>query len=62
MLKMQQGEVLMNKMVNNRITTPNLTQFTKYDGESSPTNFLAALTGELYLERGNTDANKFFLP
>ena len=40
-----------------------MTQFTKYDGETSPTNFLATLSGELDLEGLNTEANKLkFLP
>ena len=40
-----------------------MTQFTKYDGETSPTNFLATLSGELDLEGLNTEANKLkYLP
>ncbi len=40
-----------------------MTQFTKYDGEISPTNFLATLSGELDLEGLNTEANKLkYLP
>lgn len=40
-----------------------MTQFTKFEGETSPTNFLATLTGELDLEGLNTEANKLkYLP